>query len=303
MTMKEIVLITGANGMVAKKLSQILEKKYTLRFLTRTKRAENHFEWDIEKKYIDDKAVQNVSHVIHLAGAGVADKKWTAQRKEEIISSRVASAELILESLKKQDLKVKSFISASGIAYYGTETTNTIYKENSPLGEGFLSHVCELWESVADKFEKSGVAQRVIKFRIGVVVAKDSEAIKKTVQPINFHLGTVLGSGNQFMPWIHLDDLVQLFVFAIENQEIKGAYNAVAPEHISNEEFTFAIAKALKKTVVPFFVPSFLLKIAFGELSQMILEGSRASSEKIKNAGFVFSYSNLEMALNNIFEE
>ena len=150
--MKEIILITGANGMVAKKLSQVLEKKYTLRFLTRTKRAENHFEWDIKKKYIEDKALQNVSHVIHLAGTGVADKNWTPERKEEIISSRVQSAELILESLKKQNLKIKSFVSASGIAYYGTETTHTIYEENSPLGEGFLSHVCELWENVAKDF-------------------------------------------------------------------------------------------------------------------------------------------------------
>ena len=163
--------------------------------------------------------------------------------------------------------------------------------------------MCELWENVADKFEKSGVAQRVVKFRIGVVVAKYSEAIKKTVLPINFHVGTVLGRGDQFMPWIHLDDLVQLFVFALQNQELKGVYNAVSPAHATNKTFTFAIAKALKKTIIPFFVPSFVLKIAFGELSQIILEGSRVSSSKIKNAGFVFSYSNLETALNNIFEK
>lgn len=301
--MKEIILITGANGMVAKELSQILEKTYTLRFLTRNKKAENHFEWDISKKYIDAQAVQNVSHIIHLAGAGVADKKWTSQRKQEIISSRVQSAELILESLKKQGLKVKSFISASGIAYYGTETSDTIYEENSPLGKEFLAHVCELWEGIADNFESSGIAQRVVKLRIGVVLSKNSEAIKKTALPIKYYLGAVLGSGKQFMPWIHLDDLVKMFVFSLQNQEIKGVYNAVAPTEMTNRDFTFGIAKALKKPILVPFVPSFVLKIAFGELSQIILEGSRASSKKIENAGFVFSYPNLEIALQDIFKK
>lgn len=301
--MKEVILITGANGMVAKQLSQVLKEKYTLRFLTRNKQAENHFEWDIAKKYIDDKAVQNVSHIIHLAGAGIADKNWTVQRKKEIISSRVQSAELILGSLKKQGLKVKSFISASGISYYGTETTNTIYDENSPLGKGFLAHVCKLWEGIADEFENSDIAQRVVKLRTGVVLGKDSEAIKKTVLPIKYYLGAVLGSGKQFMPWIHIDDLVKMFVFVLQNQDLKGIFNAVSPQEMNNKEFTFGIAKALKKPILFPFVPAFVLKIVFGELSQIILKGSRVSSKKIENEGFVFSYSNLELALAHIFKK
>jgi uncharacterized protein (TIGR01777 family) len=300
--MKEIVLITGAGGMIARELSKRLEKDYTVRFLTRKKQHSNEFEWDVRKGTIDEAALENVSHVIHLAGANISEKRWTAERKEELISSRVDSAQLILKTLRKKKIKLKSFITASGINYYGTKTTDTIFTEKDAPGNDFLSEVVVLWERAADNFKEQNLAERVVKIRTAVVLSEKDGALKKMIPTIKMGIGSPLGSGKQFMPWVHIKDICSIYEFALKNSNLDGAYNATAPEHITNEDLTKNIAKILRKPLFMPNVPRFVLKLIFGELADALLEGSRASSQKIQDAGFQFEFPRLEMALEDLLK-
>ncbi|KQT17446.1 hypothetical protein ASG31_08530 [Chryseobacterium sp. Leaf404] len=301
--MKETVLITGAGGSIARKLAERLQNDFEVRFLTRKKKNPNDFQWDLENKTIDEKALENVRHIIHLAGANIAEKKWTPERKQEIIKSRTDSAELLLNTLKQKNIILKSFISASGINYYGTVTTEKIFTENDPSGSDFLSKVVVLWEKSADAFKDSNVAERVVKLRTAVVLTENEGALPKLAAPIKFGVGSPVGSGNQYMPWIHIDDICGMYEFALKNNNVSGAYNAVAPEHATNKILSKKIAEILKK---PFFmpnVPGFVLKMMFGELSVALLEGSRASSEKIQKAGFAFHFPQLKGALEDLLKK
>lgn len=300
--MKETVLITGASGAIARVLSKKLENDYSIRFLTRKKEAENEFEWDLENNIIDEKVFENVSHIIHLAGANISEKRWTDDRKKELISSRIDSAKLILNTLKKKNVKLKSFISASGINYYGTKTTDKIFTENDASGNDFLSEVVVVWEKAADEFKEENIAERVVKIRTAVVLSKKEGALAKMATPIKFGIGSPLGSGKQYMPWIHIDDICSIYEFALKHPEIAGAFNATAPQHTTNENLTKLIAKVLKKPLFMPNVPGFILKLIFGELADALLEGSRASSEKIQKAGFQFKFPDLKMALEDLFK-
>ncbi len=300
--MKEIVLITGANGLIAKELSKRLEKEYTVRFLTRKKKNENDFEWDLKKGTVDENAFENISHVIHLAGAGVAEKRWTDERKKEIISSRVDSAHLILKNLQQKNQKLKSFVSASGINYYGTETTEKIFTEQDGPGKDFLSEVTILWEQAADEFKNQQVSERVVKLRTGVVLSEKEGALKKMLPTIKAGIGSPLGTGKQYMPWIHIQDICSMYEFALKNPELHGAFNAVAPEHATNRNLTEEAAQVLKKPLFMPNVPGFVLKMIFGELSVAVLEGSRASCEKIQSAGFQFKFPVLKEALKDLLK-
>lgn len=298
--MKEIVLITGAGGMIARELSKKLANEYTVRFLTRKKKHDQDFEWDVKNKKIDEAALDNVSHIIHLAGANISEKRWTKERKQELISSRVDSAGLLLETVRKKNIRLKSFISASGINYYGTVTTDKIYTENDPSGNDFLSEVVVLWERAADDFKEQNLAERVVKIRTAVVLSKEDGALKKMVPTIQYGIGSALGSGKQYMPWIHIEDICSIYETALKNSAMDGAYNAVAPQHTTNENLTEKIAEVLKK---PLFMPNvsaFVLKLIFGELADALLEGSRASSQKIQDAGFQFKFPDLKKALENL---
>ncbi|WP_265130508.1 TIGR01777 family oxidoreductase [Chryseobacterium oranimense] len=301
--MKEIVLITGAGGMIAKKLSKKLEKKYTVRFLTRKKKHDNDFEWDIKNGIIDESALDNVSHIIHLAGANISEKRWTKERKRELISSRVDSAGLLLKTVKKKKVKLKSFISASGINYYGTVTTEKIYSENDPPGNDFLSEVVVLWERAADDFKEQNLAERVVKIRTAVVLSREDGALKKMVPTIQYGIGSPLGSGKQYMPWIHIEDICSIYEASLKDPAIDGAYNAVCPQHTTNENLTRKIAEVLHKPLFMPHVPAFVLKLIFGELADALLEGSRASSQKIQETGFKFKFPDLKMALEDLLKE
>ncbi|MFC3157831.1 TIGR01777 family oxidoreductase [Chryseobacterium arachidis] len=243
--MKEIVLITGANGLVAKELSKQLEKEYTLRFLTRKKQRNNEFEWNIQNGTIDESAFENISHIIHLAGANISEKRWTDERKKELISSRVDSAGLILKTLKKNNLKLKSFISASGINYYGTKTTEKIFTEHDASGNDFLSEVVVVWEKAADDYKEQNITERVVKIRTAVVLSEKDGALKKMIPTIKMGIGSPLGNGKQYMPWIHIKDICSIYEFALKNSTLDGAFNATAPEHTTNENLTKKIAEVL----------------------------------------------------------
>lgn len=301
--MKEIILITGAGGLIARELSKRLEKGYTVRFLTRKKRHENEFEWNIKEKTIDEKALEGISHIIHLAGANISEKRWTDERKKELISSRVDSADLLLQTLRKKDIRLKSFISASGINYYGTKTTEKIFNENDAPGNDFLSEVVVLWERAADQFKEQNLAERVVKIRTAVVLSDKEGALKKMLPTIKMGIGSPLGTGNQYMPWIHINDICSIYEFALQNPEMNGAYNAVSPQYITNKNLTENIAEVLEKPLFMPNVPGFVLKLIFGELADALLEGSRASAEKIQKAGFHFEFPDLKIALVDLLKK
>jgi uncharacterized protein (TIGR01777 family) len=301
--MKEIILITGAGGLIARELSKRLEKDFTIRFLTRNKKHDNEFEWNIKEKTIDATALDGVSHIIHLAGANISEKRWTDERKKELISSRVDSADLILRTLQQKKITLKSFISASGINYYGTKTTDTIFTENDGPGNDFLSEVVVLWERAADQFKEQNLVERIVKIRTAVVLSEKDGALKKMLPTIQMGSGSPLGSGKQYMPWIHIEDICSIYEFALKNSDINGAFNAVSPQHTTNEDLTKKIAQVVKKPLFMPNVPGFVLKLIFGELADALLEGSRASAEKIQKAGFQFKFPDLKAALENLLHK
>lgn len=301
--MKEVVLITGAGGMIAHELAKKIKNEYEVRFLTRKKRQNNDYEWDIKRGIIDESAFDNISHIIHLAGANISEKRWTDERKKELISSRVDSAQLLLNTLQKKKIKLKSFISASGINYYGTKTTDKIFTEEDDPGNDFLSEVVVLWERAADDFKEQNLAERVVKVRTAVVLSEQDGALKKMAPTIKNYIGSPLGSGKQYMPWIHIDDICSIYEFALKNSDMNGAYNATSYQHTTNENLTKKIAEVLNKPLFMPNVPSFVLKLIFGELADALLEGSRASSQKIQDAGFQFEFPDLKKALENLLQK
>lgn len=299
--MKEIILITGAGGMVAQKLALLLQPEYDIRFLTRTPIRKNEFQWDIAAGTIDENALSDVTHIVHLAGANISEKRWTQKRKQEIILSRIDSAQLILETLKRKKHKIKCFISASAVGFYDQHPA-TAAIETDAKGTDFLSDVVFQWENAADRFLTEGVAERVVKLRSGVVLSTEDGALKKMQFPVKLGMGSALGTGKQFIPWIHIDDLCAIYTEAIGNPAIKGIYNAVAPEFCTNEHFMRTLAKILQK---PFFfpkIPAFLIHLLLGKAACIILEGRKISADKIQQEGFTFKYSNLSAAFDDLLK-
>ena len=297
--MKKTVLISGSNGEVARQLTLLLKDTCSLRYLTRKKNRENEFEWNIETQTIEDGALEGVDSIIHLAGAGIADERWTDERKKVILSSRIDSARLLLNTLTEKKYTIDSFISASAIGFYGSVTSEKIYTEEDKKGEGFLSDVCSRWEKAADDF--SQVASRIVKIRIGVVLSRSKNgALEKIKKPITYYAGAYLGSGKQYMPWVHIEDLCEIFKYSMENGNIRGVYNAVAPQVTTNKELTQVLAQSLNKPILLPFVPSFLIRLLFGEAAEMLLNGSRVSSQKLTDSGFIFKYPELKLAIQNL---
>lgn len=298
---KDVVLITGANGMVARVLSEELVRNgYSVCFLTRHKRNENEYEWDVAERRIEVEALQGVRHIIHLAGAGVADKPWTSERKEVIRSSRVDSARLLLETLKANDIRIATFISASAVGFYGTLTGKSIFAENDKKGDDFLSDVCMEWEQAANDFSQEGVSERIVIMRNGIVLAPRGGALAKMVRPVRWFLGAPLGSGKQYMPWIHISDVCGIILHALQNPTVSGVYNVVAPEHVRNVEFMRAIGRAIGRPVFFPSIPKWVIRRVFGERASILLEGSRVSAEKIISSGYRFKNATLQKALDNL---
>lgn len=289
------ILITGGTGLVGSRLTEILlEKKHDVVILSRNPKNKNEYKWDISKNYIDKKAFENVTYIIHLAGAGIADERWSNERKKIIINSRVDTANLLFEKVKEHKVKLKGFVSASGIGYYGAITSDKIFTETDKVGKDFLGEVCEKWEDAAHQFKTLNIPVSIL--RTGIVLSKKGGALEKMKLPVI----TPLGSGNQYMPWIHMDDLCEMYVKAIEGKLI-GIYNAVAPEHQTSKTFSKTLAESAGNPFLAIAAPSFALKLVFGDMSKILLEGSRISSEKIKKINFKFQFPTLKMALENLF--
>jgi uncharacterized protein (TIGR01777 family) len=297
------ILITGGNGMIGSALVKKLEEAHhQVRILSRKKSDnKNSFVWDLQNNTIDENAFENLDGIIHLAGASIG-KKWTKKYKKELYNSRIESANLLLEYCKKLNCNLKFFISSSGINYYGTYTSDQILSENNGIiQQDFLAKLCEDWENAAYQF--SEIAERIICVRTAMVIAKEGGSFPMLQKVTDFNIGSAVGSGKQWMNWIHLSDLVNMYVFFVENSSINGNYNAVADDVVTNEKFMKTLAKKSKKWFIPIAVPSFILKIIFGEMSSIILKGSRASNIKVKNEGFEFQFSKLGDVFENLIEK
>ncbi|SNR60598.1 TIGR01777 family oxidoreductase [Lutibacter flavus] len=297
------ILVTGGTGLIGKYLCNLLRQKgHSVSILSRNKTSQlNTFYWNVDANYIDPEALINIDFIIHLAGAGIVDKRWTKSRKVELINSRVNSTNLLFEKIKEHNPNLKGFISASGIGYYGATTTDKIFKEEDKPGTDFISEICILWEKAVNQFNSIGI--KTVIFRTGIVLTKEGGALEKISKPIKLGFGSALGSGHQYMPWIHIDDLCKMYLEAIEKDKFNGIYNATAPEHITNKAFTKSIAKLLGKHIWLPNIPSFILKIILGEMSIILLKGSRISCEKLEKLNFQFKYPKLKIALENLVEK
>jgi len=302
----ETVLITGGTGMIGKALTQaLIERGFHVIILTRhindkqkTKNDKLSYAiWDIEKQTIDKNAIAEADYIVHLAGANFADKRWNAKVKNEIVSSRVDSAKLIIESLKTIPNKVKTVISASGISWYGNDDIKISkpFTETDPPANDFMAQTGQQWENAIEP--ASFLGKRLIKFRIGPVLSTDGGAYVEFKGPIKFGVAGIIGNGKQMLSWIHIDDLVRAILFSMETELMEGVYNAVSPKPVSNKELIMEIAKSTGKSFVPIHAPSFGLKIVFGEMIGEILKSTTVSSEKLQKTGFIFQYPNIRSAI------
>lgn len=293
------VLITGGTGLIGKYLCERLhERGYEVSVLSRKPNDGAKFRsyyWDLDKNEIDAEAIQTADFIIHLAGVNIGERRWSTERKQLIVDSRIKSGELILNHLPKQNSRMQAFITASGVGYYGAITSGQIFSEDEPSGNDFLGQTCEKWEQIADRFSAMGI--RTVKIRTAVVLAKQAGALSKMIVPIKMGIGSAIGSGKQYLPWIHIDDLCNMYIKAVEDPNMSGAYNAVSPDQVTNNQFTKIAAKVLKR---PFWfpnIPSWVIQMVFGQMSVLLLTGSRVSAEKIIHSGFVFKFPKLEDAL------
>jgi uncharacterized protein (TIGR01777 family) len=295
------VLITGT-GLIAAQLAEKLTKKgYNVTFLSRGEDPSSPYKiytWDIKKQKIDAEAIANADYIVHLAGSNIAEQRWTKERKKIIVDSRVDSSNLLFSEIKKQKKALKAFITASGVGYYGAVTTDKIFSENDIPATDFLGITCKKWEKSTIAFQKLGI--RTVIIRTGIVLAKKDSALDKMLTPIKMGIGSPIGSGKQYMPWIHIDDICNIYIKAIEDINMHGAYNSAASDQKNNEEFLHTIAKVLHK---PFWfpsIPSFAIRILFGEMADILLKGSRVSNKKLLQSGFQFQFNDLKKALEDL---
>ena len=293
------VIITGGTGLVGKRLYTILTNKgYSVNILCRNPESANEYKWNIETGFIDEKVFEGAAAIIHLAGAGVADKRWTNERKREIIESRIKSAQLIHSYLETGKYPIQHFVSASAVGFYG-DRGNVVLTEDSSGGTGFLADVCQLWEKEADTFADLNIA--VSKVRIGIVLSKNGGALPKLDFPVKFGIGAYISNGKQYVPWIHVDDLCNIFISILENKIKSGTYNGCAPDIKTNKEMSQTIAQVLHKPFIPAPAPAFVLKTVLGEMASMLLMSNNCSCKKIEETAFAFQYPTLVEALKNIY--
>ncbi len=268
------ILITGGSGLVGKQLTALLEQKgYEVAWLSRKAQQRTHFIWDVARQEIDPQALEWADAVVHLAGEGVAEKRWTAERKQAILRSRTESTALLHRAIEQATHKPSTFISASAVGFYGFDTGPALVDESSPSGKDFLADVVLAWEKEVKKIES--LPLRCIILRIGIVLDAQGGALAEMLKP---PVAAPLGSGAQWMSWIHVEDLVRLFVFALEKTTLQGIYNAVGPHPATNQQLTKEAAAAKGKPYVGIGVPGFALKLVLGEMAAMVLGGNRVSS-------------------------
>jgi uncharacterized protein len=305
-----IVLISGGTGLIGKKLtSYLIDRNYEVVILSRRKNESSsnpkisYSYWNIKNEVIDADVIRKADHIIHLAGARVMDKKWTKEYKKIIVDSRVKSAGLLIKALKENPNQLKSFVSASAIGWYGADGDPLVRKEGfietDLPDKSFLGETCVLWECGVEPVIEMKI--RLVKLRTGIVLSNEGGAYKEFKMPVKFGFAVILGRGSQIISWIHIDDVCRMYIDAMENRELNGVYNAVAPLPVSNKKLVLLIAEKLKnKFFIPVHVPIFLLKLVMGKRSVEILKSATVSDKKIKSMGFTFLYPTVESAIEEL---
>lgn len=313
------VMITGGTGMIGTALSKMLaDNGFNVIILSRNpletaakhdyKARELYFRdtgkvyysrWDIDRQYIDPSALAEADYVVHLAGAGVAEKRWTESRKREIVESRVRSSEFIVKALKGNPNKVRAVISSSAIGWYGPDNGKP-FVETDPHSKDFLGETCSAWEKSISGVTELG--KRLVILRTGIVMSNEGGALAEFRKPMRAGVATILGSGNQVISWIHIEDLCRLYMYAIDEKEMNGVYNAVAPNPATNRELTALLSRHVTNDrAFTMKVPAFALKLALGEMSVEVLKSATVSSSKVQASGFQFIYPRLERAIESLY--
>ena len=304
--MKKNVLISGGSGFIGRHLTAILlAKGYSVSILSRSEKQNKgdifYYKWDVVHQTIDENAVLNADYIIHLAGENIAEKRWTAKRKQALIDSREKSAQLLYSILKKHKKNLDAFISASAVGIYGAVNGEEICSEGMTPANDFLGYTCQKWEGALDLIENMNI--RTVKIRTGLVLGKNGGFLTKLVPLFKMKLGSALGSGKQYMPWIHLDDLCEIYVHAITNSSVEGPYNAAVSDNTSNTIFSKTLARIFGYSIWLPNVPAVVLKMVMGEMAAIVLTGRRVSSDKIEQTGFQFKFRNLEEALKDCLKK
>ena len=300
--MAKNVLLTGGSGFIGSYLTKVLiDNGFSVSVLSRSDKKNTDlitfYKWDLEHNYIDEEAVLKADYIVHLAGEGIVEKSWTTKRKKALLESRIQPIDLIYAVLKKNNKLLDAFISASAVGIYGAVTNEEICTEESPAENDFLGITCQKWEAASDKITSLGI--RTVKIRTGIVLGRKDGFLKKLSPGFKAGFGTILGTGKQYLPWIHVEDLCNIYLKAIQDEQINGVYNATVLDNTSNETLSKTLANLYGYTIWLPKIPAFVLRLFLGEMSQVVLNGQRVSSEKIKQRGFKFRFKNLEAALSD----
>jgi uncharacterized protein (TIGR01777 family) len=305
------ILITGGTGLIGTALGKFLTgRQHQVIILTRHPRTAassiSYAGWNPAKGTIDAEAIQKADYIINLAGAGVADKRWSKKRKEEIVNSRVQSGVLLVKALRETPNRVKAVISISGIGWYGDDkkrnAAKPFFTEEDPADDGYLGQTCVQWEDAIQPV--TALNKRLVIFRCGLALSAAGGAFTEFKKPVQWGLATIFGSGRQILSWIHMEDLCRMFSYAIENEKMQGIYNATGPQPCTNRNFIMSLARKMKgRFFIPIYVPSFVLKIMLGELSIELLKSTAVSCEKISRAGFQFLHPSLDVALDDLVKK
>lgn len=301
----QTVLIAGGSGLIGRRLSDLLtEKGYQVRWLSR--KADSSvpyptFSWDPGKGLFDDRALEGVTAVINLAGAGIAEKSWSDSRKKLIISSRVQSTALLAQKIKETTDKPKVYLSGAAIGIYGDRGDEVLDEFSAPGKSGFLAESCRRWEDAIQNAERE-TEIRTCYFRIGLVMSGKGGALPKIKLSFYTGQGVYFGNGDQWYSWIHIDDVCGMFITAMENDDWSGVYNATGPEPLQNKAFTRVVGKELFPFFVLMPVPAFFLKFVMGEMADTVLSSTKVVPRRALEAGYEFKFSNLSDCLRDLKE-
>jgi len=298
--MAKTVLVAGGSGFIGSRLVERLQAEgHRVRLLTRTPRAEHHFGWNPADGQIDDEAVRGADVVINLAGAGIAEKRWTPERKKLIISSRVDSARVLGQAFRRLQHLPQAYLAASAIGYYGNSGERLMTENDPPADQGFLSTSTIAWEQATETIAAMGI--RTVTLRIGIVLEQSGGALREIIRPLRWGIGAYFGDGQAWYSWIHRDDVCRMFLWAMDTTGAEGIYNAAAPNPVRNRELVRATARAMGRRALPMPAPVLALRVLLGEMADVVLNSTRVSADKVRQEGFSFQFPTLEEALADIF--
>lgn len=296
------VLIAGGSGLVGSRLQHMLaEKGYTVRLLSRRPAGPGQFRWDPAAGVADEAALDGVDAVINLAGEGIADGRWTAARRQRIHDSRVQAAQVLRAAFQQTKRFPAVYLSASAIGYYGNSGERRMTETDAPVESGFMPDVCIAWEQGAEAIAALGIRTGI--FRIGIVLSTRGGALYEIIKPLRFGLGAYFGDGRAWYSWIHIDDLCRMLIWAMENGQVEGIYNAVSPEPARNIDLVRAAIRARRRPALLLPAPAFALRLLLGKMAAVVLNSNLVSADNVIQAGFTFKYPNLPGALESLFAE